>query len=67
MALAMVELMLSALIENPQRVGGRLRQQLSGFRSARRAGYRIIYEIEGDQRVVIVLRIDHRSQVYRRR
>lgn len=66
-AAAIVEFMLSALVENRQRVGGRLRQELAGLHSARRGSYRIIYEIDDDQRAVIVLRIDHRSQVYRPR
>jgi len=59
--------MLSALIENPHRVGGRLQRELSGLHSARRGAYRIIYEIDDDERLVIVLRVDHRSQMYRSR
>jgi mRNA-degrading endonuclease RelE of RelBE toxin-antitoxin system len=29
--------------------------------------YRVVYEIAEEQRAVVVLRIDHRSHVYRRR
>jgi mRNA interferase RelE/StbE len=63
-AAAIVEFMLSALVENPHRVGGRLQRQLAGLHSARRGAYRVFYEID-DEHHVIVLRIDHRSRVYR--
>ena len=66
-AAAIVEFMLSALVENPHRVGGRLQRELAGLHSARRGAYRIIYEIADDQGLVIVLRVDHRSRVYRSR
>ncbi len=66
-AAAIVEFMLSALIDNPHRVGGRLQRELAGLHSARRGAYRVTYEIDDDQHTVIVLRIDHRSRVYRSR
>lgn len=64
-AAAIVEFMLTALVENPHCVGGRLQRELAGLHSARRGAYRLIYEIDEGQRVVIVLRVDHRSRVYR--
>ena len=64
-AAAIVEFMLSALIANPHRVGGRLQRELSGLHSARRGAYRVVYEIDDQLHVVVVLRIDHRSRVYR--
>jgi len=64
-AAAIVEFMLGALIENPYRVGGRLQRELAGLHAARRGAYCVIYEIDEDQHTVIVLRIDHRSRVYR--
>ncbi len=66
-AAAIVEFMLTVLVEHPHRVGGRLQRELAGFHSARRGAYRVIYEIDDDQHAVIVLRIDHRSRVYRTR
>lgn len=66
-AAAIVEFMLTALIDNPHRVGGRLRRELAGFHSARRGAYRVVYEIDDEEHAVIVLRIDHRSRVYRSR
>lgn len=64
-AAAIVEFMLGALIENPRRVGGALRRELAGLHAARRGSYRIVYEIADAEGAVIVLRIDHRSGVYR--
>lgn len=64
-AAAIVEFMLTALVENPYRVGGRLQRELAGLHSARRGAYRVIYEIDDDRHAVVVLRIDHRSRVCR--
>lgn len=64
-AAAIVEFMLTALVQNPHRVGGRLQRELAGLHAARRGAYRVVYEIDDDLRAVIVLRIDHRSSVYR--
>lgn len=66
-AAAIVEFMLGALLENPNRVGGPLQRELAGMRSARRGSYRIVYEIDEVRRLVIVLRIEHRSTAYRPR
>jgi mRNA-degrading endonuclease RelE of RelBE toxin-antitoxin system len=35
--------------------------------SARRGTYRVLYRIDDDAREVVVLHIDHRADVYRRR
>lgn len=66
-AAAVVEFMLSALVDNPYRVGGPLQRELAGLHSARRGSYRVVNEIDDHERAVIVLRIDHRSRVYRPR
>jgi mRNA interferase RelE/StbE len=66
-ATATVEFMLGPLIEDPRRVGHPLRRELAGLWSARKGAYRIIYELNDPEHEVQVLRIDHRSDVYRRR
>ncbi len=66
-AAAIVEFMLGALVDNPYRVGGELQRELAGLRSARRGVYRVIYEIDDEQHVVVVHRIDHRRSAYRQR
>ena len=54
-------------IDNARRVGRALRNELAGIHSARRGTYRILYRIDETERRVTVLRIDHRSDVYRSR
>lgn len=66
-ALACIEFVYGGLAENPHRVGHALRFDLAGKHSARRGDFRIVYEIDDDRRVVTVLAIDHRSDVYRPR
>lgn len=66
-AAAIVEFMLGPLLENPHRVGRLLRQELAGMYAARRGTYRVVYEIDDDNTTVVVLRIDHRSTIYRPR
>ena len=64
---AVVEFITGALLDNPQRVGRALRNELAGIHSARRGTYRVLYRIDETARTVTVLRIDHRSDVYRSR
>ena len=64
---ACIEFVYGALAENPQRVGRELRLELLGKRSARRGDFRVIYEIDDEQRVVTVIAIDQRSDAYRPR
>ena len=66
-AAATVEFMLGPLIEEPRRVGHPLQRELIGLWSARRGAYRILYELNEREHVVDVVRIDHRSDVYRPR
>ena len=64
---AAVSLMLGALAENLRRVGKPLVGQFAGMSSARRGEYRIVYEIDEDAHVVLIHRVQHRRDVYRRR
>ena len=66
-AAAVTEFLTGPLLDNPQRVGKPLTRELSGYHSARRGAYRVIYRIDGAMRVVHVLRIDHRTDVYHTR
>jgi mRNA interferase RelE/StbE len=66
-ATAIVEFLLGLLLDSPTLVGKPLRRELSGLYSARRGAYRVIYRIDEDGAVVSVLRIEHRSEVYRSR
>ncbi|HET7651937.1 MAG TPA: type II toxin-antitoxin system RelE/ParE family toxin [Acidimicrobiales bacterium] len=66
-AAAIVEFMLGPLLDAPSRVGKPLQRELTGYWSARRGAYRVIYRLDPDDEVVTVVRIEHRSDVYRRR
>lgn len=66
-AAAVVEFMLGPLSDNPRQVGHPLQRELAGLWSARRGAYRVIYEIDDDEKFIDVLRIEHRSDVYRPR
>lgn len=65
-AAAVVEFLTGALIDNPHRVGKPLRGELAGIRSARRGTYRVLYRINEEAHEVVVLRVEHRRDVYGR-
>lgn len=65
-ASAAIELITGPLVENPHRVGRELRGPLGGIWTVRRGDYRVLYEIDDEHREVIVLRVAHRSDIYRR-
>src|SRR5205823_13553506 len=64
-AAAVIDFVTTALVENPHRVGKPLRDDLDGIWSARRGTYRVLYRIRDDLHEVIVLRVEHRRDVYR--
>jgi mRNA interferase RelE/StbE len=64
-AAAVTEFLTVALLDNPDRVGKPLARELSGYHSARRGAYRVIYRIDDAEQLVHVVRIDHRVDVYR--
>ena len=63
-AAAVIEFMTGPLVVNPRRVGKMLRRELAGIWSARRGTYRVLYRINDDPKEVVVLRIEHRRDVY---
>jgi mRNA interferase RelE/StbE len=66
-AAAIVEFMVGPLLEQPTAVGKPLQRELTGYWSARRGSYRIVYRLDETEHQVVVVRIDHRSDVYRAR
>jgi mRNA interferase RelE/StbE len=64
-AAAVLKFCAAALAVNPQRVGKPLFGSLSGCHGARRGTYRIVYRIDESRRVVHVLDIAHRAEIYR--
>lgn len=70
-AAACAEFIYGPLAENPHRVGAPLRKPFEGQWRARRGGYRVRYRIDNTERdnterIVYILDIDHRRDVYRR-
>lgn len=52
------------LTDNPH-IGKVLKGEFSGLRRIRSGNYRVIYEINEGEVLILVLRIAHRKQVYR--
>ena len=55
---------IDGLKEHPH-LGTLLKGQLTGLRRIRVGRYRVIYEVQDDVLVVLVLRVGHRRDVYR--
>jgi mRNA interferase RelE/StbE len=66
-AAAVIDFITTTLLTHPRRVGKPLRGDLSGLWSARRGTYRILYRLPDDVREVVVVRVEHRRDVYRPR
>jgi len=64
-ATAAYEFITGPLLRQPYRVGKRLMPPLDDRFSARRGTYRLIYRIDDKTRVVTVVDIGHRRDVYR--
>jgi mRNA interferase RelE/StbE len=64
-AVAACEFITGPLLREPYRVGKRLLPPMDDRFSARRGTYRIIYRIDGKNRIVTVVDVDHRRDVYR--
>jgi mRNA-degrading endonuclease RelE of RelBE toxin-antitoxin system len=64
---AVVETILGSIAGNPPRAGKPLRGELEGLFSARRGEFRVIYEIDEANQVVLIHRVQHRRDVYRDR
>lgn len=62
---AIVEFITGPLADNPARLSKPLTNELGGYRSARRGHYRVLIRIDEPGRVVLVVRIDHRANIYR--
>ena len=64
-ATAAYEFITGPLLENPHRVGKRLLPPLDDRHSARRGTYRVVFRIDDKERIVTVVDIGHRRDVYR--
>ena len=64
-AFAAHEFINGPLLANPHRVGKRLMPPLDDRHSARRGTYRVLYRIDDRARIVTVVAVAPRSDVYR--
>jgi mRNA interferase RelE/StbE len=64
-AAAAFDFITGPLLEQPYRVGKRLLPPLEDRFSARRGTYRVIYRVDDVARVVTVVDIGHRRDIYR--
>lgn len=64
-AAAVAERLTGDLLAAPRRVGKALRRESAGILSARCGSYRVLYEIDEEKQRVVVLRVDHRADIYR--
>ena len=65
-ALAASAFIYGPLAENPMRVGKSLGGRLTGHRAARVGQYRVLYRVDDERVVVLVVTVAHRGVVYRR-
>jgi mRNA interferase RelE/StbE len=64
-AAAAYEFVIGPLLADPHRIGRRLLPPMDDRFSARRGTYRVIYRIDDKARVVTVVDVAHRRDVYR--
>jgi mRNA interferase RelE/StbE len=64
-AWAIFEFINRPLSQDPWMVSKPLHDELEGFRGARRGEYRVVLRIDEEERMVRVVRVDHRSDIYR--
>jgi len=64
---ALIEFITGPLADEPAKLSKPLRNELLGYRSARRGAYRVVIRVDEQARTVLVIRIDHRADVYRGR
>lgn len=63
----LVAFIFGSLAQAPRRRGKPLRGELSGYWAARRGDFRIVYRIDDDELVVLVIRVAGRAHAYRPR
>jgi mRNA interferase RelE/StbE len=66
-ATAVLEFAIGDLVENPQRAGRRLAPPDDDLWSARKGPYRVLYRIDEVAKVVRIVHVAHRRDVYRPR
>jgi mRNA interferase RelE/StbE len=63
-AAAVIELVTRDLVMAPRRVCKALRRELEGLWVARRGTFGVVYRIDDVDHQIVVLRVDHRRDIY---
>ncbi len=63
----LVAFIFGGLASDPRRRGKPLQRELEGRWAARRGDYRVVYRLDEDTKTMYVLKIGHRTDVYRPR
>jgi mRNA interferase RelE/StbE len=58
-AVSLVDFIVEPLVNRPHSIGTPLVRELTGYRSARRGPYRVVYRVDEEDRSVNVVRIGH--------
>lgn len=66
-AAAAVEFITVTLPTNPHKMSKPLRDDLAGYRSARRGDYRVLFHLDDESRLLYVDDVAHRADIYRPR
>ena len=64
---AVLQGLYGSIARDPWRVSRPLHDELVGLWVARRSEYRVVFRIDESKHLIVVRRIDHRRDVYRRR
>jgi mRNA interferase RelE/StbE len=66
-AAAVTEFITGPLAENPYRLSKPLRRELASYRAARRGDYRVLFRVDDSAHVIVIVAVNHRAHIYRRR
>jgi mRNA interferase RelE/StbE len=64
-AQAVVEFMTYTLPTTPRRMSKPLQGEFDGLRSARRGDYRVLFDLDEQMGILLVVRVAHRRDAYR--
>jgi mRNA interferase RelE/StbE len=64
-AQAVVEFMTYTLPTNPLRMSKPLQGEFDGLRSSRRGDYRVLFDLDEQMGILLVVRVAHRRDAYR--
>lgn len=62
----LIAFIFEGLASDPRRRGKPLQRELSGYWSARRGEYRVVYRLDDETTTMYILKIGHRSHIYHR-